>query len=629
MGAMYAELKRRGVLRVAGIYIVAGWVAIQACDILYQPLGFEHSPVRAVIIIALIGFPFAIGAAWFFNVSRDRQADVSDLTPAQSRLALIASLGVGMIVLIFGGWLALRPAGSTRKPDIKPASMQPDHIAVLYFKDGVLFSPDDAYIGSALTETLIEQLSSQDALTVISGNGVRQFENDAVPPDSIARSLNVGTIVDGTVMTTRDSVVVRITVIGPDGAVLKPYRIASPRGSSLVLADDVARDVSDFLRERIGDEVNQQRWERGTQNDSAWGLVKRSVRLEKLSHAVLEKDGPDAAVEILLRADSLAAAAERLDPAYSDATIRRAWYAYGRAFYSFNPAHQNLQRMNEAFDEGYAHATRALVRHPADAQAMEVRGALAKLQLTLTPGAAANSGLLAQAEQDLRNASMKDPGRARALSNLSDLLQARGDYTQASAYAKMAYDADAYLEDVNILNRLFKNSFETGHDADARKWCDEAVRRRRYEPPSAFCTLELMAWSKLAQPSIPDAWAIVESTAAQPPMGEYYRPHLEVLASAVIARAGKPDSARAVLTRALARNTPDPEMLLLEAGTRVILNENDSARALVARYLESNPAWRGILEKSRRFAQLRTAPVPGTPAPGAPVRATPSKGPTP
>src|SRR4051812_26930608 len=93
--SLYQELKRRSVLRVGGLYIVAAWVAIQASDILYQPLGLERSPVRLIFVAALIGFPVALAAAWFFNVTRDRHESSSALTRRQSRLALIGFSAMG------------------------------------------------------------------------------------------------------------------------------------------------------------------------------------------------------------------------------------------------------------------------------------------------------------------------------------------------------------------------------------------------------------------------------------------------------------------------------------------------------------------------------------------------------
>lgn len=612
--ALYNELNRRGVLRVGGLYVVASWVAIQASDILYQPLGFERSPVRAIIIIALIGFPFAIAGAWFFNISRDA-AESTELTRYESRMALLAAVAFGVLVVLFGGWLALRPAAEKKTADVRPTSEQPDHVAVLYFQDRTpkaSTDSSDSYLAGAITESLIDQLAEVDSISVISSNGVRQYRNSDVPPDSIARSLNVGTLVTGGVTTTKDSVFVQVSMLEPSGEIAKSTSVRRARGEAVALVSDVSAKVSDFLRGRIGEELINQRWHRAASNDTAWILLQRSHASEQKAHVAMDRSGPRAGLQFLIDADSLAAQSERADPSYGEATVWRAWLAYGRAFALFDPRDQKELPTRAALDEGYAHASRALVRHPGDTQALEARGALAVLELALLNNVVPNRDQLKErAEADLRAAALRDPGRARAMSNLSSLLSDRGDYENAAVFAAEAFKADAYQEDKGLLVRLFNIAFETGNDADAEKWCNEDRRRNGGEVTVAYCKLQILAWSRAIKPSIPDAWAAMASAKDPPPIADFMKADFEMMVAGVIARAGKPDSARAVLNRALARKSPDPELLQLEAGVRVLLHDDDKAKLLLEQYEKKFPAKVGILENSRRFTTLHlTQPRP-------------------
>jgi TolB-like protein/Tfp pilus assembly protein PilF len=607
--ALYHELNRRGVLRVAGLYIVASWAAIQASDTLYEPLGFKTSPVRTVIVIALVGFPIAVAGAWFFNLTRDRERS-SELTAAQYRIAFAASGAFALVILLFGGWLALRPAGESKKEDVRPTALQPDHIAVLYFTTKGKVDPQDDYLADALTETLIDQLAKQDSIFIISSNGVKQYRNTAVTPDSIAKSLNVGTIVSGSVWATPDSIHVNVSMVTPDGRVQAAREVVVKRGETFALVDNVVRQVSDELRSRIGERMNIERWRRETQNDSAWSLVQRAYKLEKDAHEALDRGAPQVALRFLVDADSLVANAERLDVDFSHATIARGWLAYFRAFTWFHPAIHDTARVRTSILQGYGHAARALVRHPGDPQALEVRGGLATLEMQLLhPVGQPRAALVAQAEADLRTAGMKDPGRARALSNLSALLYDRGDYAEAQSFAQQAYAADSYLEDKSVLNRLFVTSFEQGRDEDARTWCNEINRRDGGDMPAVFCLLQQMAFSTLEKtPSIPKAWGARANLKIAPQLIAFYEPHLDMLTATVIARAGRPDSARAVIARAASKKSPDPELLLLEAGARVQLKQRPEAKALVDRYIDINPAKKTALMTSRRFASLYTTP---------------------
>ena len=74
---------------------------------------------------------------------------------------------------------------------------------MLYFQQR---TPNDslAYLADGLTEQLIHQLSRVSTLQVISQNGVGPYRHTNVAPDSIARALKVGTLVQGIVTQSGD-----------------------------------------------------------------------------------------------------------------------------------------------------------------------------------------------------------------------------------------------------------------------------------------------------------------------------------------------------------------------------------------------------------------------------------------
>lgn len=55
----FAELRRRKVFRVAAVYLVAAWLAIQVADTVVEPIGLPAWTLRLVILLAAIGFPVA------------------------------------------------------------------------------------------------------------------------------------------------------------------------------------------------------------------------------------------------------------------------------------------------------------------------------------------------------------------------------------------------------------------------------------------------------------------------------------------------------------------------------------------------------------------------------------------
>ena len=84
------------------------------------------------------------------------------------------------------------------EPPESPSGPDPSHVAVLYFED---LTPGKAlqHVADGFTDALIQDLGQVSALRVVSRNGVLPYRGQAVQPDSLARALDVGTLVDGTI----------------------------------------------------------------------------------------------------------------------------------------------------------------------------------------------------------------------------------------------------------------------------------------------------------------------------------------------------------------------------------------------------------------------------------------------
>lgn len=64
-----AELRRRRVLRVAGIYIVGAWALLQVSDLFLESLGFPGTALLAVWVAVLAGFPLALVFGWRYDIT--------------------------------------------------------------------------------------------------------------------------------------------------------------------------------------------------------------------------------------------------------------------------------------------------------------------------------------------------------------------------------------------------------------------------------------------------------------------------------------------------------------------------------------------------------------------------------
>src|SRR5438046_4502804 len=228
-----------------------------------------------------------------------RRITKASRTPSRERWRRGALWAVPALLLALA-WAgrALWPRGRSASPG---GGLDPKHIAVLYFED-LTPKKELAYLADGLTEALITDLK-RSGLDVISKNGVAPYRDPDVPPDSIARVLSVGTLVRGSVEAAGDRYRVSVRLI--DGASGADYRRGSfekPRGSLLDLRDSLAADVADFLRQRIGEEVQLRKEETGTTSADAWALVQQAQRGQKDATARLAANDAGGAAALYARA---------------------------------------------------------------------------------------------------------------------------------------------------------------------------------------------------------------------------------------------------------------------------------------------------------------------------------------
>ena len=64
MRKFFKTLRRREVLRTAGLYVGLAWILIEAASVLLPTFDAPEWVLRAVVIAAIVGFPITIVLAW-------------------------------------------------------------------------------------------------------------------------------------------------------------------------------------------------------------------------------------------------------------------------------------------------------------------------------------------------------------------------------------------------------------------------------------------------------------------------------------------------------------------------------------------------------------------------------------
>src|SRR5688572_8637211 len=203
-------------------------------------------------------------------------------------------------------------------------ALEPTHVAVLYFDD-LSAGGKLGHIANGITYDLIEALARVPTLRVISPDGVRPFRGRSFPLDSVARALDVGTVVAGDISESQDRLRVGFRLVDPaTGALLASKTFERAQGELFALQDTLTDEVSAALRTLLGEEVNARTSRAATRSTRAWELFQRADALRD----AVKLGGSGSAAEQLFLADSLATQAEREDPSWVEPIVLRGWLAF-------------------------------------------------------------------------------------------------------------------------------------------------------------------------------------------------------------------------------------------------------------------------------------------------------------
>jgi len=497
-------------------------------------------------------------------------------------LAIAAAVLVGLGVV---GW-RLWPSGSDSA--LVTGGLDARNVAVLYFEDR---TPDLEleYVADGLTEGLIQRLSRVPQLQVVSRNGVLPFKRGLIASDSIARMLEVGSLIEGVVDRVADRVRVTIYLLdGNSGANLYREGFEIPSSQLLAAQDSVVETASRFLRQRLGEEVRLRTQQASTSSVEAWSLMQRAERARKEGFDYRRSDR-DKTAAAFSRGDSLLELARTADPDWIEPLLLRGQLALDQSQIAEDDAESAVW-----IERGLAYSNDALEIDPASARALALRGTLTHwlYRREVTPDPERQAALLDSAQADLEAAVAADPTLASAHEELSSLYYARKDNFSALAAARRAYEEDAYLERANaILDRLFWTHYDLQQFVDAERWCSEGARRFADDARFVECQLWMMITPHAAA-DVERAWALSQRfDSLTPPGAEFYRRRCRLIVGGVIGRAGLTDSANAVLRRARAGLAVDDDQELAgyEAVMRTVMGDYDEAITLLRRYVALNP----------------------------------------
>jgi len=210
--SLLGELKRRNVFKAAVLYVGIVWALSQGAAQLLPVFDVPNWGVRWFIVAAVIGFPFWIVFAWFFELTPEGLKLERDVTLAESITRetgrkldfwIIGVLSVAVVLLVTDRFVLHHGVNEEAAVPIAQHS-----IAVLPFVN-MSSEKEQEYFSEGISEELLDLLAKIPQLQVTARTSSFAFKGKEIGIPEIARTLHVAHVLEGSVRKAGNSV--RIT----------------------------------------------------------------------------------------------------------------------------------------------------------------------------------------------------------------------------------------------------------------------------------------------------------------------------------------------------------------------------------------------------------------------------------
>jgi len=216
--SFFEELKRRNVVKVVVLYIVASWLILQVADVLSSLLPVPQWTGSLIFIFLALGFPLVMIFSWVYELTpeglkREREVDRGQSITHQTGRK-INILIIVMLALAIGAVIADRLMPRIEQPPLTESIKEPEKeaveesselaarkfagppvVAVLPFK--AAGSDDGGFLAGGLHDDLLTRLAKLNAFKVISRTSMMEYADTTKNMRQIGEELNAGFILEG------------------------------------------------------------------------------------------------------------------------------------------------------------------------------------------------------------------------------------------------------------------------------------------------------------------------------------------------------------------------------------------------------------------------------------------------
>ena len=342
---LFAELKRRNVIRAAGLYLVGAWLLTQVANTLLPAFDVPRWALRGLIVTLALAFIPAVIFSWVFELTPQGLKREEDIAPGQS---IAPKTGRRMdriiiVVLVMAlGYFAFdkfvltprREAAlmASAVPNDSRSLIKAKSIAVLPFAN-LSEEKQNEYFADGVQDEILTDLAKIADLKVISRTSVMQYKSGVARNlRKIGEELGVAHVLEGSVQRAANKIRVNAQLIDArNDAHLWAQTYDRDLADVFAIQSEIAKTIADQLQAKLSPNEKKAIEQPPTANLAAFDLYIRAKSL--LLTAPFSLNGePD-----VRKAIELLAEAVKLDPSFFDAYCQLA-YAHEQ-LYSFFADH--------------------------------------------------------------------------------------------------------------------------------------------------------------------------------------------------------------------------------------------------------------------------------------------------
>ncbi len=494
-----SELKRRNVIRMAGLYLVGAWLITQVAGTILPMFGAADWIARSIVIVLAIGFIPALVIAWVFELTPEglkRDADVplaESIAPQTARKMerlILILFALALMVFAFDKFV-LAPQREealvvqttqqvTKKTNDEKSKINPNSIAVLPFVN-MSGDKDNEYFSDGISEEILNVLAQTPALQVAARTSSFSFKGKNIEVPDIARELKVRMILEGSVRKQGDKVRITAQLIdASNGYHVWSQTFDRDLQDIFAIQDEIAKAIADQLKVKLNNAAAPGKNSAGTTNLAAYDLYMRGMGLW---HSRSEAK--------LWQATELFEQATALDPEFAQA------YAGLALSYAVLPGYSAKISWEESMLRSENAALRAVALDPALPEAYAALSQISMNRLERDTSVAL-----------ARRAILLRPSFATAHHWLGNTLQSKGEIPGAVVELERAAVLDPRSPVIG--DNLAFALMAAGRNADAKASCEKVLV---YAPQFRAC-LQYIGVLNLVAEDWPAAQAMLERLAA-------------------------------------------------------------------------------------------------------------------